>query len=302
MTLGISNSGKTNYIETSLLYVWRNRGGMASLHGRNRKFRQLLDETEDTLKRGEWLAKTQQRRELIFISKESTWASNVLSRIPILKNKTDFLKQKHRVVVEDWPGESFSSLALSDDDAERKFSEEAKLHTQDEDELKRWKEDALKEWKDRKSSFLESISDTGYFIVFIDGESLMDANTISENRKIFYGFIDELKSKQKERHFLIVVTKTDLLQDIPEFSADDGLVRVENLRRYVRDKYSSFFDHLEDKGYPYEVCAVSCVPVKEHRRVDKEYATLPTEKWSVDDMSNQLAPLEWIWKHFNFSL
>lgn len=282
MTLGQSRSGKTNYVETALLYISRYWGEKAKLKGNNRAFLNALNKTERKLQSGNWLDKTMERRELKFQSKESTWASDVLN---FLKLPSQFVMQKRSVIVDDWTGEAFSSLSMGDDE----------LAMIGDDEEKKSKEE-------ERLSFKKAISETEYFIICIDGEKLLDEQTISEVQDVFVAFQHELEGCKKKRHFAFAVTKTDLMEGIPQYAAPGGGINIDKLKEIVRKKYLPFFQFIEWEKYPYTVCAVSCVPTKSHRDVDGEKGTVPNNSWDAEDMKEQLTPFEWIWKQFPLSI
>lgn len=275
MTLGQSRSGKTNYVETSLLYISRYWGEKAKLKGKNCAFLNALNKTEGKLKSGNWLDKTTERRELKFQSKESTWASDALD---FLKIPSQFVMQHRSVIIDDWTGEAFSSLAMSDEKLEKM---------------------GLKE---ENQSIKKAIKETEYFIVCIDGEKLLDEQTISEVQDVFVAFQQELESCKKKRHFAFAVTKIDFMEGIPLYAAEDGKIDANKLKEIVRKKYLPFFQFIEWEKYPYTVCSVSCVPTKAHRNVDAEKGTVPNSTWDAEDMKDQLTPFEWIWKQFPLSL
>lgn len=61
------------------------------------------------------------------------------------------------------------------------------------------------------------------------------------------------------------------MEKLPEFAHEsrDGL-DIAKLQQHVTSKYPTFFNFLDRYKLSYRVFAVSCVPVKEHLRVDPE--------------------------------
>ena len=285
ITLGNASSGKSNYMGLSLGYICRYRKDLPIL-GENSSFIDNINQSEKVMQSGRWLDKTQNRTELHFKAKLPIW-----SWFP-------FLTSEHEFVVDDWMGEAFEALG----------------------NLDKWESDYGLN-PDLKDPFLKAIAEAENYVVFLDGEKWKEQdveNNVQESLRKLQQLLQDSQLSLADRRFAIVVTKADVLENLPEFAHEsgDGL-DIAKLQQHVTSKYPSFFNFLDWYKLSYRVFAVSCVPVKEHLRVDPEKGVVPASDWSMKDLESllvhvddsflrqeatrrrhdQLAPFRWLFRY-----
>lgn len=252
VSLGLSLSGKTNYIASSLVYMatsptferWK-------IKQNNHDFSVFIDEFEGRLNQGEWCDHTE-------VGDKNVFDFDIPRRL--------FHFQKS-VTVKDWPGEMFSRLVKDDptipEDVFRDFQIDCKnaegfilcldgKSTQDGDKKK--------EVQDTLRRFCEILG-------WLKSEN--DDNVVPTNIK---------------RNFAIVVTKSDLLVGHSDFCTQgSNLLNLDILNKKIRESYRSFFGILRSQNCGIGVFPVSLVPSRELRKNDPEYGRMPARgNWKLD--------------------
>ncbi len=308
VSLGLSGSGKTNYIAASLVYMveccmghegsgnWNySRFKDWKIKQRNAGISILIDKFEDCLKQGLWYDKTEY----------GTWDEfdfDLPSHLSLFPPRIDLAKS---VTVRDWAGDSFKALAGAQ-------SEE------DEDQLVTFK----KHCRIAKG-----------FILCLDGRSMLDDR---EKRKVqdslrkfceLVGWLTADKESENEsrseetgtsstiqRNFAIVVTMSDYLIGLDDFceqvphaidlellkrlglesqsltdsiisklNQETGMINLDKLNKKIRESYRSFFGILQSQHCRVGIFPVSLVPFKQFRRDDPEYGRMPVGKnWELN--------------------
>ncbi len=230
-------------------------------------FDDIINQSENQMQSRKWFDKTQGREEARFMAKPP-------SLIP-------FATSAHEFVVDDWPGEAFGNLGNP-----KKYELDPNL----------------------KPTFEEAIKTSDSYVIFLDGEKLKNTDVESDVQKSLSALQRLLQDPSlpqsgdplSKRRFAFVVTKADILENLVEFThkSEDGTHKpggrldIAKLEQLVTSKYATFFNFLDWHKLEYRIFAVSCVPLKEHRKVDPKNGTMPTEDWSLKDMESVLVHVD----------
>lgn len=284
MSLGLTGSGKTNYIAAALVYMatccnrserlgkWNfSRFKDWSITQNNGDISELIDRFEnDHLKKGRWYDKTQPGEKNVF-------DFDVPCRFSLFPPRLDFAKS---VSIKDWSGETFSSLIDCDPDVG---------------------EDSLE-------TFREDCRNAEGFILCLDGKSLLDEKRkreVQDSLRKFGELVGWLKPKKGSgqesnsnnnsgvstrpdirRNFAIIVTKADLLIGLDDFCRQDSdLLNLDVLNRKIRQSYRSFFGILQRQNCGIGVFPVSLIPSGEMRKNDPAHGRMPDGRnWDLDEV------------------
>lgn len=301
ITLGNAASGKSNYMSASMLYIMRHWDTKYSFNCENDEAIDTINLTEETLKKGIWMDKTQQVNRLEFSVK-------VPSLIP-------FITIEKKLIIEDWMGEAFDALGnLNDWGEDSGNNQEIALNPE------------------LKKPFLDSIEQANCYVIFIDAQKLLNGSQFDNVLNSLKGLQAQIKKQKnfKSKEVAFVITKSDVLLGT-EFTKESEnnklLLDLEKLQNKLRSKYEVFISFLRYHGIKHKIFAVTCVPKTEHFRIDVELGTMPTKEWSVEDMESviihtenygwkivrcfwakdinqlydQVAPFRWIFGEFFFN-
>lgn len=279
ITLGCPASGKTNYMACALAYIGKYMTDVIAFKGNEKNFSILLDQVQEDLQEGNWLDKTQVKRDYCFESKISRkW----------------FWRRKHsEVQLHDWTGEAFDEL-----------EDLSKWHMAPEHKDSFLNDLCLSEYililVDARCLLNKKL--TSKYRKCLAGlqEELQKAQKI----------------KKRTRHFAIAVSKADMLESTGQWgikeaakkvftSANkycallDGGLQVQKIKSDVEKQlFDVFFRYAAWEGFPYEICPVSCIPKREHRIHDTKRGLIPSSQWSLEDLKDQMTPFKWIFKDF----
>lgn len=282
VALGHSASGKSCYMQVAISYLFRH-GKEFRLISEDTNLDKVTDKTRDILRKGEWPDKTLGVNK--YQLQRLTWARLV----------------KYDCTLFDWMGEAFTTAGL---------------------EWEGRRDEAAERWKRyvsiTKDEFEESCKQADGFLLFLDGERLLENDEESDLMcACLYWLKDLIMKNNKKRRFSILVTKSDFLEGTREFGTADGKVDEEKIFNYIRNKYNAFFSMLENNHYTdfdlvdeiinrysYLVAPVTCLPVREHRK-ENANGTFANKDWELQDMeqsniisaSDMVEPLRWLIRH-----
>lgn len=192
------------------------------------------------------------------------------------ENDLQFEVEGSIVNITDWAGEHFEALA--DYEAGRSFSDEG------------------------GQQFKTSLREADYLLIFIDGATVKNENTIRRVKQSLIGLqlmLEEFrKEKVGEKRMAFIVTKSDELERTRFFCNNEGKVDNSLVTKFLKKKYETFFKYMEDvkKWLLCNVYSVSCIPNEQHRRVDLSLGTVATSDWQIEDMKGQVKLFEDIGK------
>lgn len=191
-------------------------------------------------------------------------------------NALQFEVEGSIVNITDWAGEHFE--ALGDYEAGRSFSDEG------------------------GQQFKTSLREADYLLIFIDGATVKNENTIRRVKQSLIGLqlmLEEFrKEKVGEKRMAFIVTKSDELERTRFFCNNEGKMDNSLVTKFLKKKYETFFKYMEDvkKWLLCNVYSVSCIPNEQHRRVDLSLGTVATSEWQIEDMKSQVKLFEDIGK------
>lgn len=197
------------------------------------------------------------------IMRSGAWPEKTRTR-----NDLQFEVEGSIVNITDWAGEHFEALA--DYEAGRSFSDEM------------------------GQQFKTSLRKADYLLIFIDGATVKNENTIRRVKQSLIGFqlmLEEFrKEKVGEKRMAFIVTKSDELERTRFFCNNEGKVDDNLVTKFLIEKYETFFKYMKDVGkwLLCNVYSVSCIPNEQHRRVDLSLGTVATSEWQIEDMEGQV--------------
>lgn len=205
------------------------------------------------------------------IMRSGAWPEKTRTR-----NDLQFEVEGSIVNITDWAGEHFEALA--DYEAGRSFSDEG------------------------GQQFKTSLREADYLLIFIDGATVKNENTIRRVKQSLIGLqlmLEEFrKEKVGKKRMAFIVTKSDELERTRFFCNNEGKVDNSLVTKFLKKKYETFFKYMTDvkKWLLCNVYSVSCIPNELHRRVDLSLGTVATSEWQIEDMVGQVKLFENIGK------
>lgn len=186
-------------------------------------------------------------------------------------NRLEFRAEGNAVTITDWMGEMFG--ALDDFESYRDCPEEM------------------------KNQFRDSILKATHLLIFIDGTTIQNHDTIKRIQRCLEGLQSMLEEFHKEgterKEISFIVTKCDELTSVPAYCDSTGAVSVDLLSQALQEHFSDFFRSIKglNNWLSYKTYSVSCLPVKEHRCFHLNHGLVATNDWTYEDMKGQLAPI-----------
>lgn len=301
LTLGLSNSGKTNFVVASMAY--------AVMHGDkqgrpfDKIFKYVLSDSynwlmsvvstatfraidyllADYFYKGRWCVKTAPGT---YNDYKFDLRGNVAFRPP-------YFRRPKSITLRDWSGESFSAITggTSTQDNVDRF----KTHCAEADGFllcidggRLIDEGERDKMKDCITNFCEVIG----WLRDDDPDDFSSGDTGGETQGKTGGKTYAIR-KQK-RSFAIVVTKADLLVNLGELRDDEtGKLSLYKLSDFLQQSYPLFFSVLQEQMCSAEIFAVSLVPKREFREIKlgDDGGIKPSKKWNLKDVM-ECAPVK----------
>ena len=248
--LGVSESGKTNYVASALAYMgkygcmgWRLQEG-------NTKVDERIDELQEHFQSGKWLEKTDKNKE----------GDEYRFYLPSNFLRFEFLPKE--VVIKDWPGEAFSAIASGNDGGNIKL------------------EEFRKDCNDAAGFML--FIDGEWLGDKTKEKEVKKCLRIMKEEIITKGSL--------KRTFAVVVTKSDYLFPEYQTIGEDyqmlskHLDRMNEKRAEIREKLGTLFNLAEARGYDIDIFFVTLVPDKKYFKVSEKAGRIPSEDWSLKEV------------------
>lgn len=297
VTLGLSGSGKTNYVAAALVYMamydyeqgqpFDEFGPWKISISRNRTMKVTNQETfrvidnlvSDCFQRGKWCRKTTRGtcREFTFDLR-----GNVALWPPCIRRPKS-------IVIRDWAGESFSAILDGSST------------------------------KDKIELFRKDCAEADGFILCLDGEFLIDNAVKRRMKECIEGFCQVVgwlqnsnsdsfarstAGEEKNRNFAIVITKADALIGIDKYTVGrdtkiagdthgasgsmqnktSQLLSLKTLWDEIYSTYPAFFHVLRDRRCGVKVFPVSLVPSQKFREDNPDLGRIPSRQWKLKDV------------------
>lgn len=266
VSLGLSQSGKTNYIAAAIAYMagCRDRKDSPrrlkdwSLIQKNVDISKIIDIYEtDFMRKGVWYRKTAR-------GTKNEFKFDIPLRWSVWPPLLDFSKS---VTMADWAGETFAAFTEEQPDA-----------------------------CDRLDEFKADLVNASGFILCLDAETLLDDHArwhVQESlRKLCQavGWLleddapkDADVASRTSRSIAVVITKSDYLVGNDRFcESDSEHLSLSKLDDVVRKSYRSFFNVVQGQKCDVRIFPVSLVPSREWREMRNGSMCPKKEKWELD--------------------
>ena len=238
ITLGFPGAGKTNYIEAAIAYMAKHGCGEWQIHG-NSAVDETIDEVELQFRKGRWMDKTDKgtKKEYIFEIPYCWWK----------------FRDKRRVTVCDWAGESYEDCAP-----------------------------ACNGEGNTNADFRNDCREADGFMIFGDPEKFFEnSEEDGKERGILRRIMQEVVEDGKKRSFAIVITKADTLKD---YFSERGKLNLSKVVNVYDATHGSVWSKIKGRGYPCGIFPVSLVPKEECRKDSTEVGRIPSERWSLEEV------------------
>lgn len=286
VTLGLSSSGKTNFIVAAMAYAAMYGGKLGApfdelcklVLSKSYNWSVKVVSTEtfrvidillvDYFNKGRWCDKTSR----------GTYKNYTFDLRGNVAFSPPYFRSPKSVTIRDWAGESFDAIVEG-------------TSTQD-----------------KVDTFKSNCAEADGFLLCIDGARLLDEDKGNRMRDCITNFCEVIGwlrdddsgdfsgddtngqqprkntpsvIKNRKRSFAIVITKADLLLNRFPGENKDKL-SLYKLNEFLRRSYPLFFNALDEQNCRAEIFAVSLVPKREFRNDTDSSGRIPSDQWNLE--------------------